>query len=129
MNYQELLTQLERVNKRTRNQLIVKIATGGRHMVDVSSVNEGFDWEKGRLIITPAEPLYIRTENQEIEYLLKQFDLVIQELIQVKQALRAARRLCDEALPKFNWGASALDANAIQLLNQVPALIRQTLKE
>lgn len=30
------------------------------------------------------------------------------------------RRLHDEALPKFNWGASALDANAIGLLNEVP---------
>ena len=36
------------------------------------------------------------------------------------EALEAAYKLFDEALPKFNWGASALDGNAIQLLNQVP---------
>ena len=38
-------------------------------------------------------------------------------------ALKMADRLCKEALPKFNWGASALDANAIKLLNEVPGLI------
>lgn len=31
------------------------------------------------------------------------------------------KRLFTEALPKFNWGASALDANAIDLLNRAPA--------
>ena len=35
-------------------------------------------------------------------------------------ALRRAKRLFDEALPHFNWGASALDANAMALLNEVP---------
>lgn len=39
-------------------------------------------------------------------------------------ALKLAQRVFDEALPKFNWGASALDANAIQLLNEAPAKIR-----
>ena len=39
-------------------------------------------------------------------------------------ACKAAQRLFDEALPKFNWGASALDANAIQLLNEVPRMVR-----
>ena len=35
-------------------------------------------------------------------------------------ALERSLRLFNEALPKFNWDASALDANAITLLNQVP---------
>lgn len=39
-------------------------------------------------------------------------------------ALRAAQKLFDEALPKFNWGASFLDANAITLLNTVPNQVR-----
>lgn len=38
-------------------------------------------------------------------------------------ALRDAQRLCKEALPRFNWGGSALDNNAIRLLNEVPARI------
>ncbi|WYA78875.1 hypothetical protein [Pseudomonas phage Jack] len=42
--------------------------------------------------------------------------------------LARAARLFEEALPKFNWGASALDANAIQLLNEVPGEVRATLK-
>jgi len=44
---------------------------------------------------------------------------------EVRNLLRDAMRLFDEALPKFNWGASALDANAIQILNEVPVAVRQ----
>ncbi|HEY3434264.1 MAG TPA: hypothetical protein VGK41_01290 [Solirubrobacterales bacterium] len=44
-------------------------------------------------------------------------------------ALRRAQRLFAEALPKFNWGASALDANAIQLLNEVPGEVAAALAE
>lgn len=39
-------------------------------------------------------------------------------------ALKAAKKLFDEALPKFNWGASFLDANAIAILNTVPNQVR-----
>jgi len=46
---------------------------------------------------------------------------------EVVEALRLAQRLIEEALPKFNWGASALDANAIGLLNETPAAVRQAL--
>lgn len=45
------------------------------------------------------------------------------------QALQRAQRLFDEALPKFDWGRSALDANAIQLLNEVPGEVEAALKE
>lgn len=38
-------------------------------------------------------------------------------------ALLAAKKMIDEALPKFNWGASFLDANAITLLNETPIKI------
>lgn len=42
-------------------------------------------------------------------------------------ALNAAKRLFDEALPKFNWGASALDANAIRLLNDAPRVVQEAI--
>ncbi len=42
---------------------------------------------------------------------------------ELEAALLAAKRLFDEALPKFNWGGSRLDANAIRLLNEVPPLV------
>ena len=45
----------------------------------------------------------------------------------LREALKAAKRLCDEALPRFNWGGSALDANSIRLLNEVPLLINAAL--
>lgn len=44
-------------------------------------------------------------------------DHLFEEMV---EALEASRRLFNEALGKFNWGASALDANAIQLLNDAP---------
>lgn len=43
-------------------------------------------------------------------------------------ALLAAKRLFDQALPRFNWGASALDANAIGLLNSVPRIVQGTIE-
>lgn len=39
---------------------------------------------------------------------------------QMLAALKRCQRLFTEAHPKFNWGASFLDANAITLLNEVP---------
>ena len=42
---------------------------------------------------------------------------LIRELV---GALRAARAMNEYALDKFNWGASALDAKAITLLNESP---------
>lgn len=46
---------------------------------------------------------------------------------EMQTALNAAKRLFDEALPKFNWGASALDANAIRLLNEVPRVVQEAI--
>lgn len=49
------------------------------------------------------------------------------EVLRLRVTLERAQRLCKEALPKFNWGASFLDGNAIQLLNEVPAEIAAAL--
>jgi hypothetical protein len=40
-------------------------AVGGRHMVGMKSVSVGFDWERGRLILTPTEPVYAGIEDME----------------------------------------------------------------
>jgi hypothetical protein len=42
-------------------------------------------------------------------------------------SLQRCKRLFEEALPQFDWGKSALNANAIQLLNQVPVEVDRTL--
>lgn len=42
-------------------------------------------------------------------------------------ALEAADELCKKALPRFNWCASPLDAQAIALLNTVPGKIASAL--
>jgi len=44
------------------------------------------------------------------------------------KALKAVDRLFKEAHPKFNWGASFLDANAITLLNEVPLQVRDAIE-
>jgi len=46
----------------------------------------------------------------------------------VLEGLEAAEQLFNEALPQFNWGASALSANAIKLLNEVPAKVRKAIE-
>lgn len=48
-------------------------------------------------------------------------------IARLRHALLLAERLCNEALPKLNWGASVLDANAITLLNQTPVAIHNAL--
>ena len=42
-------------------------------------------------------------------------------------AAKHAERVEREALPKLNWGASVLDANAIDLLNRMPGIVRAAL--
>lgn len=46
------------------------------------------------------------------------------ERAEVRATLERTQRLFDEALPKFDWGKSPLDANAICLLNEVPGEVR-----
>lgn len=54
-------------------------------------------------------------------------DLTKADQVVILEALQATKRLINEALPKFNWGASALDANAITLLNETPDKIERAL--
>lgn len=50
-----------------------------------------------------------------------------QQLEDAQSTMRLCKRLFDEALPKFNWGASCLDANAITLLNEAPIAVRRAI--
>lgn len=45
------------------------------------------------------------------------------------EALRAAKELIDTALPQFDWGSSALSAEAIQLLNETPGKVNAALAQ
>lgn len=51
------------------------------------------------------------------------------EYNQALAVLARVEQMCTVALPQFNWGASALSAEAIQLLNQVPGEVREALAE
>ena len=48
--------------------------------------------------------------------------------VELLWALGEADKLFKEALPKFDWGASFLDNNAIQLLNDVPIKVSAALR-
>lgn len=43
-------------------------------MVAVSGVAIGFDWEKGNFILQLNEPVYTRTQEEEIKSLREQLD-------------------------------------------------------
>lgn len=60
--------------------------------------------------------------------LQKDLDDLRDELAVLITANKRAVQLFNEALPKFNWGGSALDANAIRLLNEVPGELNEALK-
>lgn len=65
--------------------------------------------------------------NQSTWQVLRNVAHRLEELVPIVElqhkALLHADRLCQEALPKFDWGRSALDSNAILLLNEAPSLI------
>lgn len=56
-----------------------------------------------------------------------EYAALVAERDRLRAAAVRAKQLFDEALPKFNWGASCLDANAITLLNEVPGEIAAAL--
>lgn len=62
-----------------------------------------------------------------VEYREEDVSLALDCFASSKGALEQCERLISEALPKFSWGASALDANAIKLLNEVPIAVRVAL--
>lgn len=43
------------------------------------------------------------------------------------EALKRAQELFEKALPKFNWGSSFLNAEAITLLNDIPIEVAKAL--
>ncbi|WP_142028335.1 hypothetical protein [Bordetella hinzii] len=57
-----------------------------------------------------------------------EYAALVAERDALRVAAERAKRLFDEALPKFNWGASFLDANVIQLLNEVPGEVAAALR-
>ncbi len=68
------------------------------------------------------------TEREEVEALRSEAVAALAERERDAErqllALAMARQLFDKALPKFNWGASALDAETIRILNEAPSVVR-----
>lgn len=68
-------------------------------------------------INSPADLPSIRNE---IIRRVNAHDVLVEALIQ-------SQKLFEKALPKFNWGASFLNAEAIKLLNDVPIEVAKAL--
>lgn len=68
--------------------------------------------------------------SKAIEAVLRADDRIMDRLENenalLRAAFEAAERICKDALPKFDWGKSALDAKAIQALNEGMLTIEQT---
>lgn len=127
-----LLHHLQKNFRHTGPDLEVVVVTkmpsiGPRCLVPIESAAPGIDWEHGKLVLTPKQALYTRDNQTEVERLRGEIDKLMMKQMHMQRALRAANELCEKALPKFNWGASALDAEAIQLLNEVPSKIKEVL--
>lgn len=69
--------------------------------------------------------LELRDNGDYVEY--EEAAALEQRVAELESVLGRVNRLIGEALPKFNWGASALGANAITLLNEVPGEVRAAL--
>lgn len=77
-----------------------------------------------------------KAKAMPMKYRRMEFNAQLQEensrltarVAELEKAFLLADRMCTEALPKFNWGASALDANAIRLLNDAPLSIKRALE-
>lgn len=54
-------------------------------------------------------------------------DIIEAERKAMKGTLERCQALFRKALPQFNWGASALDAETIRLLNEVPGEVDRVL--
>jgi hypothetical protein len=67
-------------------------------------------------------------DNDALPLLYKLLESFVAEIERLRGTLGRVEDLIDIALPRFNWGASALDAEAIALLNEVPLEVKRVLK-
>lgn len=54
-------------------------------------------------------------------------DALLADNTRLREVVEASQKLIDVALPCFNWGKSALSAEAITLLNEVPGKVAAAL--
>lgn len=67
-------------------------AIGGRRTVQVKGFGIGFDWERGKAIFSTEEPLYTRTQEDEIHKLRKQVDGLVWENMNLKRENKKATK-------------------------------------
>jgi len=77
-----------------------------------------------RQLLKQAEALEAHAKQLQIESQARG-----REIERLRAVLARVEALIDVALPRFNWGASALDAEAIQLLNEVPIEVKRVLRD
>ena len=106
----------------TIDTLRAQLAEAQRELIAKEAERAGMELERNNAQRQHTMQCAInKTDSQRILELTAQ-------LAEAQDALQAAQRLFEEALPKFNWGASFLDANAIQVLNEVPAKVNAAIR-
>lgn len=59
-------------------------SVGGRRMVEITGASFGFDWEHGKFIFNLQEPVYTRTQEDEIKSLRENLDGLVWENMNLK---------------------------------------------
>jgi hypothetical protein len=82
-----------------------------------------------KVAMNAADKIILLFEPYEGSYFDEIAAIIDEEMhsTEIMDTLWLCKKLVDEALPKFNWGASALDAEAIQILNEAPKVLNTTL--
>lgn len=90
----------------------------------IDSVNPLADAEHD-LLMKQRDPIRECIEQAKLDFAKDRAK--VERFTDLVAALVAADALIKYALPRFNWGASALDAKAIALLNEVPGIVSTAL--
>jgi hypothetical protein len=101
------------------------LEASGRFVFDKS--DDKWPGKPALIEVDPMKGCLGQEEATEWALELAAYPSRMKALKEARMALLAAKRLFDEAHPKFNWGASFLDANAIKLLNEVPRQVSEAL--
>lgn len=110
MNFLELEKIIQSIRKQYNSDIYSSIAcdnlrvcipiqvvgtVGGTPCVDVKYINTGFDWDKGKLILTP-EKLLRETDRDEIRVIMEKYDELGDSLRTIRNLKRENRKLKEE---------------------------------
>lgn len=84
---------------------------------------------QGSATIRHSKLILTREEWAKLNYIDRQTHHFLDMVAIKNAALCRAKLMIEIALPQFDWGKSALSAEAIKLLNETPIIINEALKK